>query len=572
MYTDTNSPRIPVPKRLPVETLIPSFDQYLKKKRKNETKVINEDDSELHHHHHHHYHIKPTGSPEKVSHARAYANVEPTRSFENEEPAKPSEDEYRKLSLSGLSLSTNNSKAVIAALKSLQKKIKSLEQERDKYKHDLESERTNANDIKRDLEQRLGIQKTQLLTEKEAVESDRRDIENRLIRVQEQLKSLQRENDELRDIKLRMEQESSQHQAKIMELDRTCHSTHQQNLTMEENYSKMVEQYNQAQNKIDELQKSLVKEHRKAERLEETNRQLDKTMQDMIAIQRELVSRVSRSSGSEKSVKSYRSSEKEKISPRNSTRSLSAGKVEGTQKQRRLREEDVQLFDEENGVTKKRKKKSTTRSTSTTRSRSANTVKKKRSVSADRRRLRIGSPTGTIHDRLKRAYDHELPFLSGNTENSFHITAAAQKNLHVGTEFEKRKSEEPYNYYGSNTLEPQQFKMIEEIGADNSSEELDSVLKTLELEYEQLNRKYHDMLERKNNNDNSSIVIDTEELRELLDVMDKKAKQLSVLRQYRTSVGKRIRMATSPPRIRGAKKRVKTLRLFNHLRKLSQTS
>jgi hypothetical protein len=116
--------------------------------------------------------------------------------------------------------------------------------------------------------------------------------------------------------------------------------------------------------------------------------------------------------------------------------------------------------------------------------------------------------------------------------------------------------------------------MIEEIGAHNSSEELDTVLITLEMEYAQLNQKYHDMLERKNasSNQTETIVLDTEELRQLLEVMDKKSKQLSILRQYRDSVGQRLRAATSPPRIRGAKKRVKALRLFNHLRKLSNTS
>jgi DNA-directed RNA polymerase subunit H (RpoH/RPB5) len=103
------------------------------------------------------------------------------------------------------------------------------------------------------------------------------------------------------------------------------------------------------------------------------------------------------------------------------------------------------------------------------------------------------------------------------------------------------------------------MKMIEEIGMCNSSEELDSVLNTLEIEYSNLNRHYQDILERKNkqSSEPSSVMLDTDELRQVLDDMDKKAKQLSFLRKHRETVKKQIKLATSPPRIRGAKKRVK---------------
>lgn len=137
--------------------------------------------------------------------------------------------------------------------------------------------------------------------------------------------------------------------------------------------------------------------------------------------------------------------------------------------------------------------------------------------------------------------------------------------------------EEPYNYYGANTLDPIQTQMLDEIDAINSGEELDQVLKTLEEEYKQLNKKYNALIPHVPENPTLepsrpaiNIEVRTEEMRKVLNEMEKKGKMLSFLKQYKAKVADQIREATSPPRIRGAEKRVKALRLINELRSMNQ--
>lgn len=135
------------------------------------------------------------------------------------------------------------------------------------------------------------------------------------------------------------------------------------------------------------------------------------------------------------------------------------------------------------------------------------------------------------------------------------------------------ESEEPYQYYGTNSLDPSNAQILKEIDDLNGSEELERILRTLEKEYAQLNEQYNTLLpsvsDSNSKRDSLNIEVRTDEMKRVLSEMEKKGQMISFLKQYRTKVADHIREATSPPRIRGAGKRVKALRLINELRSMS---
>ena len=115
--------------------------------------------------------------------------------------------------------------------------------------------------------------------------------------------------------------------------------------------------------------------------------------------------------------------------------------------------------------------------------------------------------------------------------------------------------------------------MLKQIDEINSSEDLSQVISSLEAEYKSLNDQYTSLLPAAEQQPNQSkeamnIEVKTDEMRRLLNEMEKKGKMLHFLKLYRTRVSDHIREATSPPRVRGALKRVKALRLIHELRSL----
>ena len=105
----------------------------------------------------------------------------------------------------------------------------------------------------------------------------------------------------------------------------------------------------------------------------------------------------------------------------------------------------------------------------------------------------------------------------------------------------------------------------------NNGDELQTVLKIIGQEYAQLNEYYNKLLSSvsTNNPDSTNIEERTEEMKQVLAEMEKKSQMLNFLTQYKNKVADQIREAISPPKIRGAVKRVKALRLINELRSLS---
>jgi len=101
------------------------------------------------------------------------------------------------------------------------------------------------------------------------------------------------------------------------------------------------------------------------------------------------------------------------------------------------------------------------------------------------------------------------------------------------------------------------------------NKEIQDVIKDLEEEYKLLNRKYHDTLTRMSEQVATSNVDNiTAHLKSLVEQMERKSKQMAYLKRYQGAVVDQLREAISPPRIRGALKRIKTLKLFRDLKTL----
>ncbi len=134
------------------------------------------------------------------------------------------------------------------------------------------------------------------------------------------------------------------------------------------------------------------------------------------------------------------------------------------------------------------------------------------------------------------------------------------------------ETEEPYQYYGTNSIDPTQQVVLKEMDLINGGDELEGVIQALEQEYSELNERYNQLLStvsNTNNNDSLHLEEKTEEMKKILAEIEKKGRMLSFLQQYKNRVADQIRDATSPPKIRGADKRVKALRLIHELRSMS---
>jgi small-conductance mechanosensitive channel len=188
-------------------------------------------------------------------------------------------------------LNTTNSSAVISALKSLQSKIKVLEEERDIYKQKYDRFRDTNDKEKGELEQKLHRYKSQLSHERNSADRSKAELEILSSRQQEQIKTLRSDNEKILEKFVRQEQQIGQLQVRISELDAQNRSKdlHQQHLEKQLEDLRVGTEI--VEKSRDELQRSLVKELHRREKLEDVNEQLDKTVKDMIAIQKELVQR-----------------------------------------------------------------------------------------------------------------------------------------------------------------------------------------------------------------------------------------------------------------------------------------
>ncbi len=178
---------------------------------------------------------------------------------------------------------------MISALKSLQGKIKTLEEERDVYKAKYERLKESHENEKLDLEQQIYRHRTKLTHERDTFDRSKAEIEILNSRLLEQVKALREDNEKLLELRLKQEQQIGTLQVRVSELDSKIrandHTSNQQSKQLDD----MRLSVELAEKARDEIQRSLVKELHRREKLEDVNEQLDKTVKDLIAIQKELV-------------------------------------------------------------------------------------------------------------------------------------------------------------------------------------------------------------------------------------------------------------------------------------------
>lgn len=338
-----------------------------------------------------------------------------------------------------------SNKAVAAALKGLQDKIKQLENERDMYKQQFESQ-------KKELEALIQCQKQM----KEEYQS----VKEKLIKLEsdkEYYKKLAQKNEEIQTTKSIASMNVRELGSRIEELTKENASV---NIAMKE-----------LQNQIDE-------ERKKRDSVEAKKNNLEKAMKELLKLHKSVI-------------------EKESKKPQ--------------------------------------KKKETASSRSRT-----------------KKRILYAAPSKSsknIHERFKRANKHQdIPFVLGKAKGTHNVYSTAQKNLSVGTSIAKNEDD-----FG---------ELLSEIDPDK---DIDKVMKELEEEYEQLRMKYNKTLskidEKLEETDPKMLHL----LRDYTERMERKNKQLKYLRKCQ----QHFAALTSPPKVKGFRKRAKTLRLFRTLKNLT---
>ena len=104
----------------------------------------------------------------------------------------------------------------------------------------------------------------------------------------------------------------------------------------------------------------------------------------------------------------------------------------------------------------------------------------------------------------------------------------------------------------------------------NQNLDVGDVLASLEVEYDELYQNYEELLRRAQSSSGmaSDDLTVTSQLRDVISRLEAKGQQVRTLKEYRSSLRDRLQEALTPPRVRGAEKRLKALKLFHSLRNL----
>ena len=334
--------------------------------------------------------------------------------------------------LSSFSISANNSKAVLSALKSLQNKIKSLEEEVAGLNQKLEEEKKSKIDMKYELEQNNMKSQNELEKEKHSSSQMRHDYEHKLEQERKSCHQLRIEMEH------KIEQEKKQqtqitHEWEIT-LERTKASYEQQIKGIEEKYRETANMYVQSQHKMDELHRNIVKAIKKKDKAETHATELDRALHDMVALHQAFVKQsnpqldmahlvhASRSTSASKKLKK-KSSEKSK---RNAvSRPGSAGTI------RKI------AVSRPRSIEKSRSISPGFRSSS--QPYQSQMVNNFMATTASRTAAAHPKNSNNFKERYKKAAMNEnIPFIASGTGNSFNVNGLVQKNLNLNLENEKK--------------------------------------------------------------------------------------------------------------------------------------
>lgn len=180
----------------------------------------------------------------------------------------------------------SSSKAVISALKSLQQKIRKLEQERDFFKFSMESEKNQ----REQLEKQYSEERLKFIKERDDLTVERNRLESNLARLQERLNASEKESNYFKTLSERSEAERKTQSNHLSDLEETQKKYDDRVQQLEKSLQQQSDTVVSQQQKIEELQRALVRERRRKERAEADKEKFDKALKELIAIHSDLVS------------------------------------------------------------------------------------------------------------------------------------------------------------------------------------------------------------------------------------------------------------------------------------------
>jgi len=462
---------------------------------------------------------------------------------------------------------TNGSKAILSALQSLQDRIKLLNGKVD----ELEREKVEQRNA---YEQALFNQKMKLESERDSLKDqlDQTRVESR--RLSDRLQIVEKEYESCKEAKRDITVTNSKSQQRSQDLERKSSQMEKELVELKENHTRLTTMYEQSLNKIEELQSNLVKMHRRKERAETEKKELDVALKEMVDLHQHYVDQTM---GNENTatvneveetpaaalVVPVSKSKKKGSSSGSASRPKSASCLQPTISSKRKKKEPIKRKVERTVAHYTTNPRPTSPVTNlfTQPPNVANVISKLTS-------------NKSIHERLKRSNNNiNPPFLPNNFKGesrTFHVAGQAQNLLSSVTGVPSKK-EPSNNYYGGNehNTDKEHVQLIKEVDAFNNGEDILECITQLESEYVHFQEQYKLYLKQMSEPE-CNIEFVKEQLKYLTEAIDRKHKQLTLLKNYQVNVCEKIRDATSPPRIRGTEKRVQALRLFNDLRRLQQ--
>ncbi|KAL9649539.1 hypothetical protein ABK040_003217 [Willaertia magna] len=179
---------------------------------------------------------------------------------------------------------TNNSKAILSALQSLQEKIKQLQTRVD----ELEKEKSG---MKEKYEQELFSQKMRLESERDSMREQLNMTTSENRRLFEKNQVLERDLENCKESKKEISVNHQKSQQRVLELEKKSNGIEKELIDLRENHSRLNSIYEQSQNRIDELQSNLTKTHKRKDKLEEEKKELQKQFHELIELHQNYVAK-----------------------------------------------------------------------------------------------------------------------------------------------------------------------------------------------------------------------------------------------------------------------------------------
>ena len=464
----------------------------------------------------------------------------------------PGSSASRRVSLSALA-GSNNSQALLEALRTLQERIRQKDTEKRFFEDKLREEKERAVELENQLRARMErIQVSAdknmnaLRQERDSLFEERNHLATSLQTVKDQMEELERElrfvreEAENADTDRRMaevkakaaENASSEDSQRLRDVERRCQQAEQR---VEINHMQVVR-----------LQDLLREEQEQREEAEQQRDKLDAAMRELLSLNEALVNKLT--------------------SAEQSASGVAGGSVRKIKRKRRI--------------------SSVSRRTSQEHNHSTAAQAHNTSAWSARSTPALSSSSRSVHNRLRKAnQNEEIPFMNQVSLNSHNIHSAVQSSLDLTKSLgnRNRSPTPPRQAYSttpgrSRVVTPsRQRPQSTERQADdilrhvkNQNLDVGDVLASLEVEYDELYQNYEELLRRAQSSSGmaSDDLTVTSQLRDVISRLEAKGQQVRTLKEYRSSLRDRLQEALTPPRVRGAEKRLKALKLFHSLRNL----